>query len=117
MSKFADIRNLWERKSVVNSERKLMTRSAAKPMIGNNSVKKIISQLDLKSDSVKVSFNGENLKSTNLLDTWVVRKTEVGNRTEVKLIEKNVRVESEKGLSDRFHDENHRNDEKQKEEM
>ena len=73
--------------------------------------------IDLKYDSVKVSLNGENLKSTIFLDTWVVRKTEVGNRTEVKLIEKNVRVESEKGLSDRFHDENHRNDEKQKEEM
>lgn len=110
-SKVADIKNLWERKLVVNTERKLMSKSTIKPKIGNNSVKKIISKLDLKSDSVNVSFNGEKLKPTILLDNWVVRNTGVGKQTEVKLNERNERVDLEKGLSDSFQDENHRNDE------
>ena len=95
-----DIRKLWERKLNVNAKENLRTPVRDKPQINSqincNKVKKIIAELNPKSDLIRtVSPKNSNVKSQGLIDHWVVRNKSVGSQTKHEDIGRNEKGEIE----------------------
>ena len=108
LTRFHDIRSLWERKAKNDENQNTSVRSSVKPNINNLSIRKIVSTLDIESDFSGVSSISHNLKSKSKnLDNGVERKIEVGKQTKVTEKVSNVRKVSEVSLSDKILDENH----------
>ena len=77
-----EIRTLWERKLNVNGKESSKTPIKEKPQIGCHKVKKIIAELDPRSDLIRSNSHKNSVsRSESLIDRWVMKSQRVGIQT------------------------------------